>query len=52
MVSIIWGATKKPISSQRLAHFFSENVQLEGFLYIGYPVIGTPEGGAFPFTCW
>lgn len=47
MVSIIWGATKKPISSQRLAHFFSENVQLEGFLYIGYPVIGTPEG-AFP----
>ncbi|WEF30921.1 DEAD/DEAH box helicase [Pseudoduganella chitinolytica] len=47
MITTIWGTTKKPISSQRLADFFQENPQLTGTLYLGYPVIGTPEG-AFP----
>ena len=47
MVTIVWGATKKPISSERLTKFFSDNPHLDGSLYIGYPVIGTPEG-AFP----
>lgn len=47
MITTIRGTTKKPISSQRLAAFFSANPDLEGALYLGYPVIGTPEG-AYP----
>ena len=44
MVQIIRGTTKKPVSSQRLADFFVAHKQYEGFLYIGYPIIGTSEG--------
>src|SRR5438093_3838714 len=44
MVQIIRGTTKKPVSSQRLADFFVAHNQYEGFLYIGYPIIGTSEG--------
>ena len=44
MLQIIRGTTRKPISSQRLADFFVEHNQYEGFLYIGYPIIGTSEG--------
>src|SRR5262245_21844441 len=44
MVQIIRGTTRKPISSQRLADFFVAHKQYEGFLYIGYPIIGTSEG--------
>ena len=44
MVQIIRGTTNKPVSSQRLADFFVAHNQYEGFLYIGYPIIGTSEG--------
>ena len=45
MVKIIQGTTKKPISAQQLADFFTANTdQYDGFLYIGYPIIGTAEG--------
>ena len=44
MVQIIQGTTKKPVSSQRLADFFVAHNEYEGFLYIGYPIIGTSEG--------
>src|SRR6266545_4435346 len=44
MVTIIKGTTKKPIASQRLANFFAIHSKYEGFLYIGYPIIGTAEG--------
>ena len=44
MVTTIWGATNKPLSSQALAEFFEERDELEGFLYLGYPIIGTPQG--------
>jgi superfamily I DNA and RNA helicase len=44
MVTIVQGASKKPISVQRLADFFAQHTEYEGFLYIGYPVIGTAEG--------
>lgn len=47
MVSIIQGATKKPVSSQRLANIFANSPQYEGYLYIGYPIIGSPDG---PFS--
>ena len=47
MLNIIMGATQKPLASEELKKFFTENQNLEGYLYIGYPIIGTVEG-AFP----
>lgn len=47
MITIIRGATRKPVASQRLADFCNSQPQLTGTLYLGYPVIGTPDG-AFP----
>ncbi|HEL0027010.1 TPA: DEAD/DEAH box helicase [Streptococcus equi subsp. zooepidemicus] len=47
MLNIIMGATQKPLASEELKNFFTENKNLEGYLYIGYPIIGTVEG-AFP----
>lgn len=47
MIHTVWGSTDKPISSRRLAEILSEVVHLDGTLYIGYPIIGTPEG-SFP----
>lgn len=44
MVTIVQGTTKKPVSAQRLAEFFTQNTKYDGFLYIGYPIIGTSEG--------
>lgn len=44
MVTIVQGTTKKPVSSQRLAEFFARHEKYDGFLYIGYPIIGTAEG--------
>lgn len=44
MISIIRGTTKKPISSDQLIDFFKKNNDLDGYLYIGYPIIGTAEG--------
>ncbi|GHT67963.1 hypothetical protein FACS1894110_14480 [Spirochaetia bacterium] len=47
MVVIIQGITKKPVSTERLTNFFVRNQKYDGFLYIGYPIIGTAEG-AYP----
>ncbi|MCC6157740.1 MAG: DEAD/DEAH box helicase [Deltaproteobacteria bacterium] len=47
MVNIILGTTNKPVSSSRLTLFFAKHHGYNGFLYIGYPIIGTSEG-AFP----
>lgn len=47
MINIVWGSTDKPVSSKRLAELLSATANLEGTLYIGYPIIGTPEG-SFP----
>ncbi|MBF0131193.1 MAG: ATP-binding domain-containing protein [Magnetococcales bacterium] len=44
MITIVQGTTKKPVSSQRLANFFACRDGYDGFLYIGYPIIGTSEG--------
>ena len=44
MVNIVHGTTKKPVSSNRLADFFINSPQYDGYLYIGYPIIGTAEG--------
>jgi len=48
MINTVWGSTDKPVSSKRLAELLSYNQQnIDGTLYIGYPIIGTPEG-SFP----
>ncbi len=47
MINTVWGSTDKPVSSKRLAELLSATADLEGTLYIGYPIIGTPEG-SFP----
>lgn len=48
MIETIWGATKKPVASKQLAEAIESMEGIDGVLYVGYPVIGTPEG-AFPF---
>lgn len=47
MINTVWGSTDKPVSSRLLAEILSAEDSLEGTLYIGYPIIGTPEG-SFP----
>ncbi len=47
MINTVWGSTDKPVSSRRLAELLSTRGDLDGTLYIGYPIIGTPEG-SFP----
>jgi len=45
MVNIIRGDVAKPVSSRRLANYFESRDDIEGSLYLGYPIIGTPQGG-------
>lgn len=47
MINTVWGSTDKPVASKRLAQILSAEEDLKGTLYIGYPIIGTPEG-SFP----
>lgn len=44
MIEIIWGsAAEKPISSKLLAEDITA-LDADGFLYLGYPIIGSPTG--------
>ena len=45
MVNIIRGDLAKPVSSSSLADYFESRSDIEGNLYLGYPIIGTPQGG-------
>jgi hypothetical protein len=45
MVNVIRGAVDKPVSSKRLAEYFESKSDIDGTLYLGYPIIGTSEGG-------
>ncbi|HNP82734.1 MAG TPA: ATP-binding domain-containing protein [Nitrospira sp.] len=47
MINTVWGSTDKPVSSSLLAEILRAEDDLDGTLYIGYPIIGTPEG-SFP----
>ena len=47
MINVIQGATTKPVSSQKLANLLSKDTGFDGELYIGYPVLATPNG-AYP----
>lgn len=45
MLTIVQGITDKPAAAQHLAALFQPRASsLEGFLYVGYPIVGTPEG--------
>lgn len=45
MIEVIWGSAKeKPISSKSLAEELSANLASDGYLYLGYPIIGSPTG--------
>jgi superfamily I DNA and RNA helicase len=46
MTETIWGSTKKPAASDSLASKMA-SLNLDGTLYVGYPIIGTAEG---PFS--
>jgi len=42
---IVRGGTHKPVTSKRLADYFEARTDIEGYLYLGYPIIGTIDGG-------
>lgn len=45
MINVIWGSAKnKPESSKSLAQLLSADHDVNGNLYIGYPVVGSPTG--------
>lgn len=44
MLTIITGTTNKPVAANLLRDFFNKDNALQGYLYIGYPIIGTNEG--------
>lgn len=45
MIEVIWGSAKeKPISSRSLAEDLTANLPGDGYLYLGYPIIGSPTG--------
>jgi len=43
-IFIVRGTNKKPASSEALTRYFTENKDSSGSLFIGYPIIGTPDG--------
>lgn len=46
MLNIVRGDIKnKPESSRRLADYFERRDDIDGNLYLGYPIIGTSQGG-------
>lgn len=45
MVNVVRGDVAKPVSSRRLAEYFEDRVDIDGSLYLGYPIIGTSQGG-------
>lgn len=48
MINTVWGNTKKPAATKELSDLLASMHDWPGTLYIGYPIIGTPEG-AYPF---
>jgi superfamily I DNA and RNA helicase len=48
MINTVWGTTSKPVASKQLSDLLERMPKVQGTLYVGYPVIGTPDG-PFPF---
>lgn len=44
MTTIITGTTNKPMAAEQLRLFFKNHPDYSGYLYIGYPIIGTVNG--------
>lgn len=45
MIKVIWGSNKeKPVASRQLADILTQDTALEGYLYVGYPIVGAPTG--------
>ena len=44
LFSIVRGTNNKPASSRALADIFPGVGNLEGELFVGYPIISSPEG--------
>ncbi|MGI0492563.1 DEAD/DEAH box helicase [Alkalinema pantanalense CENA528] len=45
MLNVVRGDVSKPVSSKRLADYFEGKGDIDGSLYLGYPIIGTAQGG-------
>lgn len=43
-IDIVRGTNDKPVSSKELAKLLSQSDELSGQLFIGYPIINTPDG--------
>ncbi|KRB42064.1 DEAD/DEAH box helicase [Phenylobacterium sp. Root700] len=52
MTTVVWGSTKKPVTSQRLAEAIEGNFPEEGMLYIGYPVLSAADGANSVDALW
>lgn len=52
MTDVIWGSTKKQVSSQRLAELVEGNFPQKGILYVGYPVLAGSEGVSSVDALW
>lgn len=52
MTDIIWGSTRKPVASQRLASLIEKAFPEEGVLYVGYPVLSGSEGATTVDALW
>jgi superfamily I DNA and RNA helicase len=52
MTDVIWGSTKKPVASQRLANLVEAHFGGTGMLYVGYPVLAGTEGVSSVDALW
>ena len=44
MIDVIHGTTDKPVTSKQLQEAVQKIKELDGTLYLGYPIIGTVDG--------
>jgi len=42
---VVRGGTSKPVTSKILADYFEKRTDIEGYFYLGYPIIGAIDGG-------
>ncbi|HVJ52507.1 MAG TPA: ATP-binding domain-containing protein [Aliidongia sp.] len=52
MTDVIWGSTRKPVTSQRLAALLKGAFPEKGVLYVGYPVLLGEEGAKSVDALW
>ncbi len=52
MTDVIWGSTRKPVASQRLATMLEDSFPETGVLYVGYPVLSGGDGVTSVDALW